>query len=155
MATRAVSARNWLTPLVVLVPIMATVAGAAWAFTVFPPLALLVIAGGLTVTAFAGRHTYGARVYVLAGTFTLLAGPIAVYLLYALSLKTSICGKDVANGWTALAWSLGGLVFFALGSFGLRTYRPMSVMPLALLTGALAMFVVLAVAPETPGFCET
>jgi hypothetical protein len=31
--------------------------GAAWAFTISPPLALLAIAGGFTVTAYAGRPT--------------------------------------------------------------------------------------------------
>ncbi len=155
MVERAVSARDWLTPLAVLVPILATVVGAAWAFTVFPPLALLVIAGGLTVTAFAGRPTYGARVSLLAGTFTVLAGPIAAYLWYAVSLSTSVCGKDVDSAWTALACGLGAVVFFVLGSFGLRTYRPMSIMPLALLAGVFAMFLVFAVAPGTPGFCET
>jgi hypothetical protein len=155
MVTRAVSARDWLTPLAVLVPILATVVGAAWAFTVFQPLALLVIAAGLTVTAFAGRPTYGARVSLVAGAFTLLAGPVAAYLWYAASLATSVCGKDVDDGWTALAYGFGVVVFFGLGSFGLRTYRPMSIMPLALLAGVFAMFLVFAVAPGTPGFCET
>ena len=155
MELRAVSARDWLTPLAVLVPILATVAGAAWAFTVSPPLALLVIAGGLSVTAFAGRPTYGARVSLLAGAFTLLTGPFAAYLWYAASIETSVCGKDVTNAWTALAYGLGAAVFFALGSFGLRTYRPLSIMPLALLGGVIATVVVFVVAPGTPGVCET
>jgi hypothetical protein len=72
MVARAVSARDWLAPLAVLVPILAMLIGAAWAFTVFPPLALLL-----------------------------------------------------------------------------------SIMPLALLAGVFAALLVLAVAPGTPGFCET
>ena len=52
-----------------------------------------MIAGGLTGTAFAGRPTYGARVSLLAGVFTLLAGTVAVYLLYWASIEWSVCGK--------------------------------------------------------------
>jgi len=61
MVTRAVSARGSLTPLAVLVPILATLVGSSWAFTIFPPLALLAIAAGLTATAVAGHYTYGIR----------------------------------------------------------------------------------------------
>ena len=155
MELRAVSAENWLTPLAVLVPILATVVGAAWAFTVFPPLALLVIAAGLTVTAFAGRPTYGARTSLVAGVCTLLACPVAAFLWYGVSINTSVCGKDVGSVWTALACVLGVLIFFALGSFGLRTYRAISIMPLALLAAVLAMLAVFALAPGSAGFCET
>jgi hypothetical protein len=51
MELRAVSAESWLTPLAVLVPIAGTLVLAAWAFTIFPPLDLLVIVGGLAMTA--------------------------------------------------------------------------------------------------------
>jgi hypothetical protein len=155
MELRAVAAHDWLTPLAVLVPILATVVGAAAAFTVFPPLALLVIAAGLTVTAFAGRSTFGARVSLVAGACTLLACPVAAIVWWSVSVGTSICGKDVADVWTVLACILGALVFFALGSFGVRTCRPVSIMPLALFGGVLAMLLIFAVAPGASGFCET
>jgi hypothetical protein len=51
MELRAVSAESWLTPLAVLVPIAGTLVLAAWALTIFPPLDLLVIVGGLAMTA--------------------------------------------------------------------------------------------------------
>jgi hypothetical protein len=47
------------------------------------------------------------------------------------------------------------LVFLALGSLGVRTYRVISIMPLALLSAALSMLLVFALAPGTPGICET
>jgi hypothetical protein len=77
MITRAVSARRWLAPLAVLVPIGATLAGAAWAVTVSPPLALLVIAGGLVATAAGGHRAYGTRASLVAAAWTLLAGVAA------------------------------------------------------------------------------
>ena len=61
----------------------------------------------------------------------------------------------MGGAWTALACGVGAVVFLALGSFGLRTYRPMSIMPLALLAGEFAMFLVFLVAPGTAGVCET
>jgi len=155
VVARAVSARELLTPLAVLVPIVATVAGAAVAVTIFPPLALLVIAIGLAVTAFAGRPTYGVRVSLVAAACTLLACPVAFFIWWAVSIDTSICGKDVGSVWTVLACILGALVFFGVGSFGLRTYRAVAIMPMALLAAVLTMLLVFAVAPGAPGFCET
>jgi hypothetical protein len=156
MVARAVSARrDWLTPLAVLVPILATLASAAWAFTLFPPLDLLVIPCGLAVTAFAGSGTLGARTSLVAGACTLLAGLAAVLLWYGVSIDTSICGKEVDQAWRSFAYALGALVFFALGSFGLRTDRATSIVPLALLAGVVAMLTVLVAAPGTPGVCET
>ena len=133
MELRAVSAQTWLTPLAVLIPIGATLVGAAWAVTVFPPLALLVIVGGLAVTAAAGRHTYGTRTSLVAAACTVLAGIGAVPLWYTVSINTSICGKDVDGAWTSFTCIVGALVFFALGSFGLRTHRAASIVPMSLL----------------------
>ena len=156
MVTRAVSARrDWLTPLAVLVPILATLAGTAWAFTVFPPLDLLVIPCGLAVTAVAGRRTFGARRSLVAGDCTLLAGLAAILVWYGVSIDTSICGKNVDHAWRSLAYAAGAVVFFALGSFGFRTYRATSIVPMSLLAGVIAMLLVLVAAPGTPGVCET
>lgn len=155
MVARAVSARDWLTPLAVLVPILATLVGTAWGFTVFPPLDLLVIPGGLATTAAAGRRTYGTRTSLVTGACTLLAGLVAAVLWYRVSISTSLCGKDVSGGWTLLAYILGALVFFALGSFGFRTHRATSIVPMALFAAVLALLLVLAVAPGTAGVCGT
>jgi hypothetical protein len=155
MTLRAVSARETLTPLAVLVPILGMLVGAAWAFTAFPPLAILVICGGLAATAAADRRTYGARTSLVAGACSLPAAFVAFLLWWWIGIDTSICGKDVSGGWAALACTVGALVFFALGSFGLRTYRAASIVPLALAAAVLAMLLVFAVAPGTPGFCET
>jgi hypothetical protein len=64
MVARAVSARDWLTPLAVLVPIGATPLVAFWALTtdpvtIGPVFALLVLAAGLAAIVAAGRRTYG------------------------------------------------------------------------------------------------
>jgi hypothetical protein len=155
MVARAVSARALLTPLAVLVPILVTVVGAAVAVTIFPPLALLVIAAGLAVTAVAGRATYGARVSLVAAGCTLLACPVAFFVWWAASINLSICGKNVGSVWTVLACILGALIFFGVGSFGLHTYRAIAIMPMALFAAVLTMLLVFAVAPGAPGFCET
>jgi hypothetical protein len=156
MATRAVSAgKDWLTPLAVLVPILAMLVGAGWAFTFFPPLAILVICVGLAATAAAGRRTYGTRTSLIAGACTLPAALVAFAVWVAASINTSLCGKNLGNGWVVLAYAVGALAFFALGSFGLRTHRAASIVPLALLAGVLATLLVSVVAPGTPGICET
>lgn len=155
MVARAVSARDWLAPLAVLIPIGAMLVGAAWAFTASPPLALLVICGGLAVTASAGRPSYGARVSLVTAAITLPAAFAAFVLWVWIAVGTSLCGKDVSGGWTALACTVGALVFLALGSYGLRTWRPWTIVPLAVLAAAISIALVFAAAPGTPGFCET
>lgn len=155
MVTRAASARDSLTPLAVLVPILATLIGAVWALTAFPPLALLVIVGGFATTAFAGRFTYGIRTSLVAAALTLLAAAVAFPLWYAIVIRTSICGKTVDTAWEWLPPTVGVLVFFTLGSFGLRTHRARSVVPMALLSGILATLLLVAAVPGTPGICET
>lgn len=155
MELRAAPAQSLLAPPAVLVPILAMLIGTAWAFTTFPPLAILTIGGGLAAAAAAGRRTYGARVSLVAAACTLPAAFVAFFLWWGISVDHSLCGKDVSRGWTALAYSAGLLVFFALGSFGLRTYRAASIVPLAVVAAVLAMSVVFVVAPGAPGFCET
>ena len=155
MVARAVSARDWLTPLAVLVPILAMLVGTAWAITTFPPLAILTICAGLAATAAAGRHTYGARISLIAGACALPAALVAFYLWWGISVDASLCGKDVTGGWTALACAAGVLVFFGLGSFGLQTGRAGWIVPLAIVAAVLAMSAVFVVAPGAPGFCET
>ena len=107
------------------------------------------------MTAVGGRATYGARVSLVAGACTLLASPVAFFLWWVAAINTSICGKDVDTVWKMLAYVLGTLVFLTLGSLGVRTYRAAAVVPMALLAAVLAMLLVLAAAPGTPGFCET
>jgi hypothetical protein len=46
-------------------------------------------------------------------------------------------------------------VYFVLGSFGFRTFRASSVVPMAFLFGVLMTFLLVAAVPGTPGFCET
>ena len=106
------------------------------------------------MTAVTGRRHDGSRMPLVAATWTLLAVPVALFLWVAVILDTSICGKNVDDGWTAFACSLGAIVFFALGSFGLRSYRATSIVPLALLAGVLTVLLVFAVAPGAPGYCD-
>jgi hypothetical protein len=154
MITRAVSAGSLLTPLAVLVPLLATLVGAGWAWTISPPLVVPVAIGGLTLTVAAGRRHYGIRVPLLAATWTLLATPVALFLWVAVILTTSICGKNVDGSWTASACIAGAIVFFALGSFGLRSRRATGIVPMALLAGVLTVLLVWAVAPGSPGYCD-
>ena len=154
MVMRAVSAEKWLAPLAVLVPILVTLIGGAWAWTISPPLALPVAVGGIALTAAAGRRYYGSRVPLLAAISTLLATPVALFLWVVVALNTSICGKHVEGGWTAVAFSLGAVAFFGLGSLGLRGYRATAIVPLALLAGVLTVLLVFAVAPGSPGYCD-
>ena len=154
-ALRAVSARtSWLTPLAVLVPILATLIGTLWAVTVFPPLALLVVVGGLAVTAFSGRHTYGVRSSLVAASLTLVAGVVAFFLSFAVLDSTSICGKVVPDRWLWVPPTGGALVYFALGSFGFRTGRASAVVPLAYLGGVVTIFLLVAALPGTQGVCD-
>ena len=155
MSTRALSGAKLLTPLAVLVPILAIPVGSFWAITVFPPLALLVIAAGLAATAFTGSRTYGLRTSLIAAGLTFLAAVVALPVWYGLSINTSVCGKNVEAAWAWLPLTVGAVVFFALGSAGLRTGRAVAMVPMALLAGALATFLLYAAVPGTQGTCET
>jgi hypothetical protein len=156
MVTRAVSAgRDWLTPLALLVPILATVAATLWALTFWPPLMLVTIAGGLTVTAFAGARTYGVRTALAVGALTLIAGAVGLFVSFWAALSSSsICGKSVADTWQWLPFAGGVLVYFALGSYGFRSNRAYAVVPLALFAGVIAILVLIALLPGTQGYCD-
>jgi hypothetical protein len=108
----------------------------------------------LALTASAGRRRYGIRVPLLAATSTLLATPVALFLQVAVILNTSICGKDIDGSWAAFACILGAVVFFAIGSFGLRSHRATAIVPPGLLAGGLTVLLVFAVAPGSPGYCD-
>jgi hypothetical protein len=155
MEPRAASARSLLTPLAVLVPILATAVGAFLGLTTWPPLSLVAIVVGLTVTAVAGRYTYGVRASLVPAAFTLGAGALAFPFWYAISINTSICGKTIDTGWAWLPPTIGVLVFFAMGSSGFRTDRAASMVPMALLFGILVTLLLVAVVPGTHGACET
>jgi hypothetical protein len=155
MVARAVSTARFLTPFAVLVPIFVTTVGGLVALTTFPPLAPVAIIGGFALTAFAGRRTYGLRTSLVAAAFTLLAALVAFPVWYAVSIRTSICGKTVDTAWAWLPPTVGVLVFFAVGSFGFRTHRAGSVVPMALVFGILATLVLVAAVPGTQGVCET
>ncbi len=155
MELRAASARSLLTPLAVLVPILATPLVAFWALTIWPPLALLAIVGGLAATAVAGRYTYGVRASLVPAVLTLLAGVVALPVWYAISINTSICGKTVDTAWAWLPPTIGVLVFLVMGSRGFRTDRASSMVPMALLFGVLATLLLVAAVPGTQGACET
>ena len=151
MALRAVSAKSsWLTPLAVLVPILATVVAAFWALNVRQSLILEIIAGGLAVTAIAGSFTYGAlRALAVAG-LALVASVVALYLSLVVFKGIAVCGKDIPGAWFWIPFTGGALVYFALGSYGFRTRRAHSIVPLALLGGVMAMLQLVALVPGTP-----
>jgi hypothetical protein len=154
MELRAVSARTWLTPLAVLLPILGTLVAAFAAVVTWPPLVLVAAAAGLAVTAIAGRRTYGVRSSLAIAGVTLVAGVIAFFVFIAASLSTSICGKQIADAWLSVPLMGGALVYFVVGTYGFRTARALSVVPMALLFGVLTMLVLIRVVPGTPGFCD-
>jgi hypothetical protein len=153
-ALRAVSAREALTPLAVLVPILATVAGSFWALTVFPPLIVLIVAVGLTLTALAGKRSCGSRHALAVAGFTLIAAVGAVFLVLWFFVSSSTCGKVVDGAWQWLPFTVGALVYFALGIYGFRTDRATAIVPMALIGGVIATLVLLTLVPGTPGFCD-
>jgi len=64
MALRAVSVARLLTPLAVLVPIVAAPLGAVWLAPRSQVLALVVLVAGLIAVAASGHFTYGVRTTV-------------------------------------------------------------------------------------------
>ncbi|HEY7422300.1 MAG TPA: hypothetical protein VH541_09830 [Gaiellaceae bacterium] len=155
VALRAVSARNLLTPLAVLVPILATVVAPWLGLAGGALLVLLALVVGFVATAIGGHFTYGVRVSLVTAALTLLTGFVAIVVWYAVSINMSICGKDIDPAWAWLPLTGGALVFFVVGSIGFRSGRPWSMVPMALLAGVLAMATLIAVVPGTQGTCET
>jgi hypothetical protein len=158
MATRAAPAASLLTPLAVLVPIVASPAVALWVLSTHQPaapvLSLLVFAGGLTAVVVVGRFTYGWRVSVLTTIATWGVGIVAWPLWYAISINTSICGKSIDSGWGWLPPTGGAIAFTLTGGWGLREYRIWGV-PLALVVAFVVVLLLVLAVPGTNGFCET
>jgi hypothetical protein len=155
MATRAVSARDWLTPLAVLVPILATPLVAIWIAPKSRVAALVVLVAGLIAISAAGHFSYGRRRSVLSAivTWSLLVASFPVFFL--ISINTSICGKDISGAWEWLPPTAALLAFFAVGGWGLRAYRAFWAAPLAYAIGFVVLVLLLAAVPGTPGICET
>jgi hypothetical protein len=155
MATRVVSARDWLTPLAVLVPILATPLVAIWIAPKSRVAALVVLVAGLTAISAAGHFSYGRRRSVLSAilTWSVLVASFPVFFL--ISINTSICGKDISGAWEWLPPTAALLAFFAVGGWGLRAYRAFGAAPLAYAIGFVVLVLLLAAVPGTPGFCET
>jgi hypothetical protein len=161
MIARAVSARrSWLTPLAVLVPLVATPLLGLWALESDPAgvgvvFAVLVFAAGLMTIRVAGRAEYGSAVSIGTALVTWVVGFLGLPLWYFLSIETSACGKDIGDGWVWLPPTAGVLVFAVVGGWGLRTHRGLWVVPLALVLAALVVFGLVLAVPGTQGTCET
>jgi len=159
MVARAVSSKDWLTPLALLIPIGATPPLALWALsidpvTTGPVFALLVIAAGLAAIAVAGRRTYGTRYSLGTAVFTWIVVLVAMPFWYAASIGASLCG-DVSPGWQWLAPTGAAISFLAIGCFGLRTGRGILLVPLAGVLAIVVGFLLLAVVPGGHCYCET
>ena len=154
MVTRAVSAERWLTPLAVLVPILATVVAGFVALNLWPPSTLVAVPAGLAVTAIAGRRTYGMRISLATAGLTLGVSVVAFVVFAWASWTTSICNKTIADGWLWLSVAAGALVYFTVGSYGFRTGREVFVVPMALFFGALTVLALFYLVPGTPGICD-
>jgi len=157
MVTRAVSAgKDWLTPLAVLVPILAAPvlvallgAGGHQAFR------LLLIFGGLAAIAVVGYFTYGVLTSVLAAVLTWLLAVASFVVFWEIDINTSMCGKNIAAGWGWLPPTLGGLTFFAVGGWALQARHGKWGVPLAYAAGFAVLMLLLLLVPGTTGTCET
>jgi hypothetical protein len=155
MAARAVSAKRWLTPLPVLVPILATPLVAIWIAPKSRFAALLILVAGLVAISASGHFTYGRRKSVISAILTWIALLFSFPVFYVISINTSICGKDIPTAWAWLAPAGALLAFFAVGGWGLGAYRAFWAAPLGYVIGFVVLVLLLAVVPGTPGFCET
>ena len=155
MVTRAVSARRWLTPLAVLVPILATPLVGIWIAPKSRVAALVVLVAGLLAISAAGHFTYGRRKSVLSAVLTWTALVVSFPVFLLISINTSICGKDIAAAWAWLPPSAALLAFFAVGAWGLVAHRAFWAAPLGYVIGFVILILLLAAVPGTPGFCET
>ena len=159
MELRSVSARDWLTPFAVLIPIGATPPLALWALSVDPittgpVFALLVLAMGLTAIAVAGHRIYGTVYSLGTAVITWVTMLVATLFSYGARIDASLCG-DVATTWQWLPPTGAAVAFLALGSFGLRTERGIMVVPLAGVLALIVWLLLLAVVPGGHGYCET
>jgi hypothetical protein len=154
MVARAVSAGNVLTPLAVLVPILATPLLAIW---IAPSRAgaVLVLAAGFALISVAGHFTYGRRRSVLSAILTWVVVVVSFPLFLEISIKTSICGKNIDAAWEWLAPTAALLVYLAVGGYALTARRAVWAAPLGYVAGFVVLVLLLAAVPGTPGVCET
>jgi hypothetical protein len=156
MVTRAVSAgKDWLTPLAVLVPILAAPALALLFGVGSSRFVLLWLCGGLVAVAVVGYFTYGLLTSVVAAVLTWLLAVFSFLVFWEVSINTSICGKVIAAGWGWLAPTLGSLAFFAIGVWALRARHGKWGVPLGYAVGFTVLVLGLLAVPGTVGTCET
>jgi hypothetical protein len=150
--TRAVSAeRGTLTPLVVLVPSLATVVGADFALAYARGLAGVVILVGLTITALVGVRWYSAPLVLGTALLTLGGGAVGTVFLAFFELASGLgCMSLVGGWWLAGAVACGALAYFAVATAGFQAAKyPLLAVVLALILGLIAMWAALAFAPQT------
>jgi hypothetical protein len=156
MVTRAVSAgKDWLTPLALLVPIIAAPAVAILVGVGSSARVLLLLFAGLAVVAVVGYFTYGVLTAVLAAVLTWLLAVVSFLVFWAISINTSVCGKVIAAGWGWLPPTLGGLAFFAVGGWALQAHHGKWGVPLGYAVGFTLLTLTLLAVPGTVGTCET
>ena len=149
------SARDRLTPLAVLIPILATPLVAIWIAPKSRGAALVVLVVGLIAISTAGHFTYGRRKSVLSAILTWGALIASFSFFFLISINTSICGKDIDATWEWLPPTAALLAFFAVGCWGLSAHRAFWAAPLGFVIGFAVLVLLLAAVPGTPGFCET
>jgi hypothetical protein len=157
MVTRAVSAgRDWLTPLAVLVPILAApVLAVLFGAGGHQALRLLLIFGGLAAIAVVGYFTYGVLTSVVAAVLTWLLAAFSFVVFWEIDINTSLCGKNITAGWGWLPPTLGGLTFLAVGGWALQTRNGKWGVPLGYAAGFAVLMLLLLLVPGTTGTCET
>jgi hypothetical protein len=155
MVARAVSAGRLLTPLAVLVPILATPLVAIWITPRSRAAGLVALVLGLVAISVAGHFTYGRRRSVVSAVLTWITMVGAYIAFVFVSIDTSICGKNIAPAWEWLAPTAALLTYCAVGGWSLNARRAVWGAPLGFTAGFVVLVLLLLVVPGAPGYCET
>ncbi len=144
--------RPRLAPLVVLVPSLATVvvAAFAWGYSRGSAIAAVgVIALGFAATLAVGSRTYDRRRVLGTAALTLGAGVLATGILVLWQLGAVLsCGETLTSGWLVAGVASGSLVHLTTATAGFRAKRPLVAVLFGLILGLIAVFLVLSAAPH-------
>ena len=148
--TRAVSAEHGkLTPLIVLVPSVATVILATVALILMRPLGPLVLIGGVAASIAVGCRFYGTRLVVGTVLLTVLAGVVGVAFLVVYGIGTALGCVEEPSGWWFVG-AIGGatLLYLVLGMSAFRARYPLLAVAGTLVLSLITLIAVMASAPQ-------
>jgi hypothetical protein len=143
--------KAWWSPLVVLVPSLATVIGSvavlvltrgAWETTIH------VILAGLALTERVGSRIYGTKTALRTAVLTVAAGFLGLALLALFAIASALgCETEITGSWLAVAVACGAAVYLTLGTLAFRAkHVTLGLLP-SLIVAVITMGIVLAAAP--------